>query len=303
MKRMLPLPANLILTRKRQEQQQQQSSSSSEIETGSLPNLLSKTSQTITVTNNNDVDVPYDSVSAFEAIVRQVSTTSGFPLAIPGCFLHQIYSIISDKTIVNQDLQEMRRKGELRQLHVEHCGILIVREKDYRSLVGTLLNSANLDRENAELEAKVLDKFIHLVLPQARDLAISKARLEELLGLGSDRTIMLVLQRLGFIVFQTHGPNVDFVDTSYWFSLPNMGVLITEIEQGRKELVNIIQKQKPHKEIFLSKLQAKHRKLKGSSLSLEYHLKDAIGMGIIVARDTAIEGKSSLFLLPDKLTS
>ena len=260
--------------------------------------VSSTTASTIPVEND---PLPLDSVSAFEAIVRQVSSTSGFPLAIPGCFVHQIHVIIRDRTLVNQELQNARNRCVLRQLHVENCGILLVREQDYRGLIENLYINANEDIV-AKKEAMVLEKFLTKVLPGSTDLSISQTRLCELMGMADDkdRVITLTLLRLGFIVFQTHGPNVEF-ESSFWFTLPNMRALISEVEAARKEFLSMIQKAKPYRELILSKLRAKG-KFKGSSMSLEFHIKDVVGSGLIIARDTAIEGNSSLFLLPDKLT-
>lgn len=278
------LPSTPALNRKRYAQQKQTSSYGSATEAA----------------QDEFSAFPLDSVSAFEAIVRQVSTTSGFPLVIPACFIHQVHVIIKDKTVVSRELQEARNRGELRQMCVETCGILLVREVDYNNLLEALIGRAELD-PSAEFEVKVLKQFL-IVLKSHFDLGISQKKLVEKMGMEEQqREACKVLLRLGFLVYQTHGPDVEY-ETAFWFTLPNMSALINDIEAGRKEIVSLIKKAKPHRQLLLSKLLSKVR-MRNSSLSIEYLVKDVIGCGLIVARDTALEGKASLLILPDKLTN
>jgi len=290
MKRVM-LPAMPSQNRKRYQLQKSASSSSSSTARGP--------SVEIDIADNESI--PSDSVAAFEAVVQQVSSTSGFPLAIPGCFLHQIPMIIRDRNVVNHELYVARTKGVLRHIHVEGCGLLLCRERDYRGLVQGLLEAARRD-QTAQSEADVLERFLSKVLPMSTDLAIPQKRLLGLMEVRKDdeQNAVVTLLRLGFIVFQTHGPDVEN-ESSFWFTLPNMRTLIDEVEAGRSEFVKMIQRGKPHREVMKSKLLAK-KKFKGSSLSMEFHIKDAVGSGVVVARDTALEGKHSVFLLPDKLT-
>jgi hypothetical protein len=241
-----------------------------------------------------------DSVAAFEAIVREVSATSGFPLAIPGCFVHQVYAIIDDRTAANFELQEARSRGILRHIHVEKCGVLLVRERDYRNLLGQLIEIAERD-EDARTEWEILREFHDKVIMNCKELGLTMKQLLDMMGMSNEeRKVTITLLKMGFIVFKTPSVEIEH-EPSFWFSLPNMGVLISEIEGARKEIVQMIKAAKPYKEILKSKLRAK-LKLKSSSMSIDFHIKDVVGAKVVVSRDTAIEGPRSLFLLPDRLT-
>ena len=262
--------------------------------------ITSSSTSYITAHEQEFIELPTDSVSAFESIVTQVSKTSGFPLVIPGCFIHQIYTIISDKTIVKQELLEARRNGLLRHLFVDGCGTLLVRESDYREMIRKLIEAADLD-ENAKFEKKLLERFLNQVLPSCFDLGIPRSHLLELLSLSSSEQSLATssLLRLGFVVFQTQTMAPE--DPLFWFTIPNLGIFIREVKAGRKELISLIQKSWPSRQVFLSKLLQKGR-LKGTTLPMEFHIKDCVGLGIIIARDSTLEGKASIFILPDKLT-
>lgn len=258
--------------------------------------------------NYADPELPSDSICAFEVIAREASSSSstgkgGFPLSLPGCFVHQIHVLVKDKTDVANELELARMDGILRQIKVDSIKVVfVVRETDYVGLATALWEEAEKDKQ-AELEAKVLRAFVEIVLPSVRDLGVAEVTLGKLCEERrlSAQDVASTLCKLGFLVYQTNGRNTG-ANSKYWFAVPQMRTLVEEVEAGREAFIKAIRFAKPKGELLKSKLATKLGECKKTSLSVDFLIKDAVGMGLVVARETPVEGPSSLFLLHDKMT-
>jgi serine/threonine-protein kinase 19 len=69
----------------------------------------------------------------------------------------------------------------------------------------------------------------------------------------------------------------------WWLSIPNIGSYTKSLIMGRREIASLLKRQK-WKEMLLKDLEKK--KLRYSTLGINYHVKDLVGKGIVDSVDT-----------------
>jgi len=63
-------------------------------------------------------------------------------------------------------------------------------------------------------------------------------------------------------------------ESTFWFSIPNIGPFITATSKGRNEILLMLQRKK-YKEMLLKEIE--NKKLRGSPLGIKFHLRDILG--------------------------
>ncbi|KAJ7525738.1 hypothetical protein O6H91_17G063900 [Diphasiastrum complanatum] len=120
----------------------------------------------------------------------------------------------------------------------------------------------------------VFDWFLTNVINTNTQVSITHSELVMLLSKGgpvADKHISLLINA-GLLVRQLAD------ETTYWFSIPNVGPILKSLTQGRKELLYFLSRRR-YKEIFLS--QFEKRGLRTSSLGVQFHIRDLLGSGKI----------------------
>lgn len=233
--------------------------------------------------------LPLDSVSAFEAIV---GNTQGFPAGFPpSCFLHQVSQIITDETVAREELEVARVGHLVRQLDLgAELGVLLVRERDY---VHTVLNGQAGD----EATMRIAHRFATKVVARCSDLCLSKASLAELMG-GADSRLQVLLG-LGFLAYHPRSGEGDAGGEGVLvFSLPGLREFGKQVLGGRKDILGFMRRGTKNERgggVLVSTLVGM-KALAHSSLSVEFHVKDLLGLGLVRSQPTASRG-ALLFLV------
>jgi len=194
-----------------------------------------------------------------------------------------LYSILKDRTVVDKELEELRRTNFIRicKLLTGCEDFAIVLTSDYVTLIQyTKEHFKSKNKENTSnmsTEYKIFDLFMDN-LPKFWDVSVTKDNLEKALyptgGKLSEDDITILINA-GFLLLRD-------VNT-YWISIPNVGRFVKSVVQGRKELLSFIKKQK-WQEILEKDLLK--RKLRYSKLDNTFHLKDLIGKGFVTTAET-----------------
>ncbi|CAK9140609.1 unnamed protein product [Ilex paraguariensis] len=183
----------------------------------------------------------------------------------------QLYSSVKDRTQVDRELESLRREGVLRifKLNTGQDDHAIMFVDDYL---------IQIERAVKRMEAKkqpdlaVFKWFKNHVISSKLDTSIGHLELCSMLSLGGtvkDEHISLLINS-GLLTRQLIDSNM------YWFALPNIGLILKGLSQGRKELLSFLSRRK-YKEMMLATLEKKRLRL--SSLDMRFHLRDLIGSG------------------------
>ncbi|CAM9332678.1 unnamed protein product [Ectocarpus sp. 12 AP-2014] len=109
---------------------------------------------------------------------------------------------------------------------------------------------------------------------EERDLRSLKQTEEEVVSLTSK------LIRAGFLL-----PRRDVGrEEAYWFSMPQLGKVITSIARGRKDVLAALKRTR-YKEMRRAALEKKNP-AKATGLPLSFHVRDLLGLGMIRELDT-----------------
>ena len=237
-----------------------------------------------------------DVVHALDAVLRQGSAGArGFPLALPAALLHQAYDVLGERRAradVDAGASAARARGVLRLMRLETGrpgDVLVVRESEYADLARRALGAAERDPAAAR-HAGALREFVDRVLPERRDLFVPEAAF-------SDPDHARELALLGFLVRKVDAASAG-APPALWFSVPMLGVFVRELVAGRKALVACVARGAPgatRGELLRGKLP---KSLRGSSVAVDWHVRDALGGGMLECRDSGIEGRRSLLCLP-----
>ena len=69
----------------------------------------------------------------------------------------------------------------------------------------------------------------------------------------------------------------------FWLAVPGWGLLLQHLLKGRKEIVSAVKRTR-FKEVLRHALEK--RRLRYSKLSMQFHVRDALGAGLLVRHDT-----------------
>ncbi|KAK2829265.1 hypothetical protein Q7C36_017255 [Tachysurus vachellii] len=178
-------------------------------------------------------------------------------------YKHQLYSLLSDKTLVDKQLNELRDKGELLmfQLGFDTDTFAVVFTEDYKAKV--------LAEQNGKDTCATVEKFLDKVLPNCIGLSFSKCQmLTEFLFTDAEITQLV---KSGVLTVRDAG--------SWWLSIPNSGRFTKYFIQGRKAVLNMVKKSK-YNEILKADLEARRNKSQ-IKLDIKYHIHDIIGAELV----------------------
>ncbi|XP_056106518.1 serine/threonine-protein kinase 19-like isoform X2 [Rhinichthys klamathensis goyatoka] len=206
----------------------------------------------------------------------------------PVVLKHQLYSLHSDRTSVDKQLNELRASGELLmfQLGFDSEAFALVFAEDYRAKV--LQGEAG--RETLETVEKFLDKLI----PGCSDLSFNKEKmLKEFLFTDSEITQLV---KSGVLTVRDAG--------SWWLSIPNSGkfikyfikgrcvyhkthdqrfnycyCIISDFITGRKAVLGMVKKSK-YSEILKTELEGR-RTTSHVKFQMKYHIHDIVGAELV----------------------
>ncbi|KAK7174123.1 hypothetical protein R3I93_001337 [Phoxinus phoxinus] len=181
----------------------------------------------------------------------------------PVVLKHQLYSLHSDKTSVDKQLNELRASGELLmfQLGFDSEAFALVFAEDYRAKV--LQGEAG--RETLETVEKFLDKLI----PGCSDLSFNKEKmLKEFLFTDSEITRLV---KSGVLTVRDAG--------SWWLSIPNSGKFIKYFIKGRKAVLGMVKKSR-YGEILKTELEGR-RTTSHVKFQMKYHVHDIVGAELV----------------------
>ncbi|TSK87575.1 Serine/threonine-protein kinase 19 [Bagarius yarrelli] len=131
-------------------------------------------------------------------------------------YKHQLYSLLSDRTLVDKQLNELRDKGELLmfQLGFDSDTFALVFTEDYRAKV--------LAEQTGKDSLPTVEKFLDKVLPSCSGLSFSKGQmLKEFLFTDSEITQLV---KSGVLTVRDAG--------SWWLAIPNSGRFTKYFIQG-----------------------------------------------------------------------
>ncbi|PSC67391.1 Serine threonine-kinase 19 [Micractinium conductrix] len=259
-------------------------------------------------------ELPNDTLAALQLL------KSRFPpeaRVLPFATRAQLYSLLSDRTTADRQLEELRRRNAVRLLQLPTSGRgdeqhAIMLTSDYEAalrgcqqdLAGSATNGGG--GGSGPSPAIVFEWFARRVLPVCTDTMVTHGDLVALLsgarvGAGSARSsgpaaaaaaratgaggggvteahVSLLLNR-GFLT--RHTASAD----SYLFSMPSAGAAVRSVAAGRQEILSLLQRRR-HPEVLESELEKK--KLQRSVLGVRWHVADMAGGGVLLRLPTAV---------------
>lgn len=228
-------------------------------------------------------EIPCDTLAAFYLLrqrMMQVSVGSCGTLGnIPMVITHLLYGVVTNRTTVDRELDELQRTGTLRMLKLPSRGedSALVLSTDYAADISRL---AAQETQGSKRSACTL---LLSALPHARGASVAKDTLAKLVGNGVPDLEKAVthLVSLGLLTPKRsqHDVKQAYARPSYWFSVPQMGVFVKSLVSGRKELLGFIKRAR-YKEILRSNLNLKQ--LRSTKLGIDFHVRDAVATGAVV---------------------
>lgn len=198
----------------------------------------------------------------------------------------QLYSLVDDRTLVDRELDELRRDRVVRVLKLPTApdDYAFMLSDDYAAAVQhqqQLMQEAGTPPEHLQ----VFVWFSQRVLARCSDNSITHHDLIK--QLAADRkhkrrdevTEQHVSLLLNCGLLTRHTTQKD----TYWFALAGIGPLIKSLIKGRKDLIGMLSRRR-YPEMFIKELEQK--KLGQSLLDTRFHIRDLIGLGSIAKVDT-----------------
>ncbi|XP_050204616.1 uncharacterized protein LOC126654711 [Mercurialis annua] len=183
----------------------------------------------------------------------------------------QLYSSVKDRTLVDRELESLRRERQLRifKLNTGQDDHAIMFLDDYLAQMDRVVKPME---EKKQEHSDVFEWFRTHVIDVKLEPSIGHQELCLLLSEGGkvkDEHISLLINA-GLLTRQLIDPNM------YWFAIPNIGSILKGLSQGRKELLSLLSRRR-YKEMMLAPLEKK--RLRFSLLDMRFHLRDLIGSG------------------------
>ncbi|XP_028310147.1 serine/threonine-protein kinase 19 [Gouania willdenowi] len=184
--------------------------------------------------------------------------------ALPQIMLkHQLYSIHSDKTLVDKEVSKLREGGELLmfQLGFDTEAFGLVFTSDYKAKV--------LAGEEGKVTRPVVEKFLEKVVTSCTELSFSKDKmLREFFFTDSEITQLV---KSGVLTVRDAG--------SWWLSIPNSGKFTKYFIQGRKAVLAMVKKSK-YGEVLQSEIEER-RTTTQVKFHMKYHICDIVGAELV----------------------
>jgi hypothetical protein len=217
---------------------------------------------------------------------------------------------------LEQDLDQMQRDNKIRCFRVHlppsFAEEALMTTQDYHTALlraashadesGTEQFSSDLHEVMARgLHTKVVEAFIGQILPRHVSSSISSSDLLDDLKEVQKKPdhdpepelTVSTLMQLGAL---SRSPKDH---TTYLFSIPGLGQLLSYIRKGREEVMGILGARQ-HKELMVSELLKV--KLRKSRLSVTWHLHDLVSLGSGVVRVKGPNGRYMIKILNDSRT-
>lgn len=176
---------------------------------------------------------------------------------------HQLYSIHSDKTMVDRQLNDLRERGELLmfQLGFDAEAFGLVFTSDYKAKV--------LAGEDGRVTRETVEKFLEKVVSSCTDLSFSKDKmLREFLFTDAEITQLV---KSGVLTVRDAG--------SWWLSIPNSGKFTKYLLQGRKAVLSMVKKSK-YSEVLKADLEGR-KTTSQVKFHMKYHIHDIVGAELV----------------------
>jgi Serine-threonine protein kinase 19 len=176
-------------------------------------------------------------------------------------------------------------------MFAEDYVVLVERQRQaFLDAPAELVRSGSGERAKVSSADDVISRFRNQVLPNWHDVCISLEKLDQLLcarnevGSGDDEDVprqarrakaeeeMTTLVRSGLLLMPTSTAGNEKSGQLLWFAIPGVGSYVQSLLAGRTEIVEMLKRERTG-QILESRLL--HRKLRGSSLGMEYHIRDA----------------------------
>lgn len=218
-----------------------------------------------------------------EAAAADVSDTEAallllwgeFPANVYGCtpvaLQSQVYSLVRDRTEVDNTLARLRRENRVRVVSLPSSG-----REDF-----CVVRTADLEDLALSFACPAARRFVERVLPAHTETGVTGERLRQLLAAGDDDngdgsaskrdSDEVELVRRGLLVARHAG--------GFWFAVPGAGRLSVDLRRGRRELVGRVAR-KRYKEALESEVLRARLRLAGG-LPVRFLLRDALGHGLL----------------------
>ncbi|XP_060853191.1 inactive serine/threonine-protein kinase 19-like [Rhopalosiphum padi] len=213
-------------------------------------------------------DLPNDT----EAAIRYIKTllpanlkdTFKYP---PIVFIHQLYDIVHNKTLINKELDILKKQCKIQLLTIgtsDSSSALILYE-DY------VKYTLKIYPENC-----CVKKFLNIILPSIKSFLVEKSTLQQKFKLQQYELTELI--NCGLLLIRNQ--------ESYWVSFPSSGNFIKRFIEGRKYIIQII-KRKKFQEILENDLEVRCAKVsKIKELGFKYFLHEIKGSEDIITMNT-----------------
>ncbi|KAG2194390.1 hypothetical protein INT47_006705 [Mucor saturninus] len=207
----------------------------------------------ITTTTMEDWNINSDTISAAEYL-------TGMKCSFGLCLSHQIYSILENHTTVDRELQEAIQAKTWRKFHI--MGSL---EDEYLlSQTDTYLSHVRGQRNDDPIVFDRFEKVIEKYISTSIKKEILRSEFEY-----NEKQVSFLVSR-GFLLPHMNTPDL------YWFSIPRQGKFMSNLSNGRTEILRIIKK-RPTRDIMEKML--KQKKLVKTKFMMEFLMHDLIGSG------------------------
>jgi len=172
-------------------------------------------------------DFPSDTLAAVQSIAQTRN-----PKHV--VLRHQVYTMVRNRTIVDRELDKLRRNGKIRVFELPSIGRDcqgIMLTADYASTVRGII-----EEENKDSMRRVGERFLE-ILPKIPFSDVSRTKLLSLLGKtfqSSPTSSISHLIRIGVLTRKGL--------SDYNVTIPDIGTFMVEIKKARKEIISIIKK-------------------------------------------------------------
>uniref|UniRef100_A0A1D2AEX6 Serine/threonine-protein kinase 19 n=1 Tax=Auxenochlorella protothecoides TaxID=3075 RepID=A0A1D2AEX6_AUXPR len=206
--------------------------------------------------------------------------------APPFSMVTQLYTLLPDRTKTDKELDALRLGNQVRLLQLPHGGVAAVPTDAYSVSLRSLARPAPAATREAGRNATrdgpaTAERFLSLVLPRHTGFGLTRTELAEALGPRHAAADLEALLDWGAL---TRHPTAQ--TASYIFGLPDAGRCLRSVLEGRLELLTMLQR-RWHGETLEAELLRKGR-LRRSTLGVLWHLRDVLGAGLVVRRETAV---------------
>lgn len=220
--------------------------------------------------DRNDLKSVVDTKTAIDYLLK-FFPKQGLSLP-PVIYVHQIYSLIKNRTKVDLDLDELRQSNEIKLFKFD-CrseDTILCKSDIFIDYIEKLYLAQNDGKKDNLI---IIRKFVDTFLRKSTELYINKRDLVSYKF--SDSNISVLIQ---------HGLLNIKDSSSWWFSIPNIGSF-RRITLDARQIIDSIIRKKRYNELNVDELRARNiNKLK--IFGLFFHCYDLIGKDAVIRIDS-----------------